>query len=165
MPAASDPTTADEPEVLPTIPVDSASDPIEPPPVRGRFESDGRFAAGVGTQARCDDLSRRCDGLWNQLLGEDLALRVVASRNERPGDVRDLRSGQDDINSSDATQLRGLLSWRATDEIELRLSALRRKKNQDDGSFANNDQRPEHSQRYVPDTLSSTTDNLLLAAE
>lgn len=125
----------------------------------------GRFAAGIGSLARSDGLSHRYDAMWNQPLGEAFALRLVASRNDNPGYVKDLRSGEDDINSSDATQLRGLLSWRATDDLEFRFSALRRETRQDDGLFANNDERPEHSQRYFADTLDSTTTNWLLTTD
>ncbi|MGQ0700689.1 MAG: TonB-dependent receptor [Panacagrimonas sp.] len=135
-------------------------------PNRPDYESaSARFAAGIGTLERSDGLSHRYDGMWNQPLGETVAMRIVASRSDNPGYVKDLRSGEDDINSSDATQLRGLLSWRASDDLEFRFSALRRETHQDDGAFANNDERPEHSKRFFPDVLDSTTDNLLLTTE
>ena len=125
----------------------------------------GEIAAGIGTLERSDDLSHQYDAMWNQPITDNIALRIVGSRNENPGYVKDLRSGEDDINSTDSTQLRALVGWRATDTLELRFSALRRETNQDDGNFANNDQRAEHSQRYFPDELESTTDNLLLTVD
>lgn len=125
----------------------------------------GKLGAGVGTLARSDELIRRYDGMWNQPLSDTLALRVAGTRSERPGYVNDLRSGEEDINTSDSTQLRAQLAWQATETLDLRLSALRRETNQDDGSFANNDQRPEHDERYYPDELESTTDVLMLNAD
>lgn len=125
----------------------------------------GKLGAGVGTLARSDTLIRRYDGMWNQPLGQSLALRVVGTRSERPGYVNDLRSGEEDINSSDSTQLRAQLAWRASDALDLRVTALRRETNQDDGSFANNDQQPEHSERFYPDRLESTTDLLMLSSD
>lgn len=117
----------------------------------------GRLAAGIGSLARSDGLIKRYDGLWNQRLSDDLALRLVGSHNVRPGYVRDLRSGEDDINRTGATQVRGLVDWQASDALTLRLNLLHRDTRQDDGAFANNDQTPEHSQRLLPDELESTT--------
>lgn len=124
-----------------------------------------RVAAGTGTLARSDGLSHRYDGMWNQPVGENLALRLVGSRSDRPGYIKDLRSGQQDINSSDSQQIRGQLGWRATETLEFRASALRRETHQDDGSFANNDQRPEHDARYFADVIDSTTTNLFVSAD
>ena len=117
----------------------------------------GKLGAGVGTLARSDGLIQRYDGLWNQRLGDDLALRVVGTVNQRPGYVRDLRSGADDINDTSSVQVRALLGWQAGERLALGLNVLRRDTDQDDGAFANKDQRPEHSQRYLPDELESTT--------
>lgn len=125
----------------------------------------GKVAAGVGTLARSGSLTRRYDGMANLPLGDSVAVRVVGSRNSRPGYINDLRSGQEDINSSDSSQIRGLISWRATDKLELRFNALRRKTHQDDGAFASTVERPEHANRFLPDTLSSTTDSFSLTTD
>ncbi|MGQ0622885.1 MAG: TonB-dependent receptor [Panacagrimonas sp.] len=125
----------------------------------------GSFGAGVGTLAKSDGLSRRFEGMWNQPLAENLALRVVASRSESPGYIEDIRADKDDINASDATQLRGMLSWRATENLEFRLNALRRETRQDDSVFANNEERPEHSKRFYADVQESTTDLFLLTSD
>jgi len=125
----------------------------------------GKVAAGIGSQARSSDLSHRYDGMANLPLGDSLALRVVGSRNTRPGYINDLRSGEKDINRSESSQLRGLLSWRASDRLEFRFNALRRKTHQDNGAFASTTERPEHANRFLPDTLSSTTDSFSLTTD
>lgn len=135
-------------------------------PNRPDYETvDVKLAAGVGTLSRSDGLSRRYDGLLNQPLAKNLALRVVASHNEAPGYIEDLRAGRDDINSSRSTQLRGLLSWRASEDLEFRLHALHRDTLQNDGPLADNDERPEHSKRFYPDFAESTSTNWQLTAE
>lgn len=108
----------------------------------------GKLGAGVGVLARSDGLIQRYDGLWNQRINDDLALRVVGTVNERPGYVRDLRSGEDDINATGSTQFRALLDWQASDRLALGLNLLRRDTDQDDGALGNNDRSPEHSQRF-----------------
>lgn len=125
----------------------------------------GKLGAGVGVLARSDGLIQRYDGLWNQRINDDLALRVVGTVNERPGYVRDLRSGEDDINATGSTQFRALLDWQASDRLALGLNLLRRDTDQDDGALGNNDRSPEHSQRFLPDELESTTNVLLADAE
>lgn len=125
----------------------------------------GKLGAGVGVLARSDGLIQRYDGLWNQCINDDLALRVVGTVNERPGYVRDLRSGEDDINATGSTQFRALLDWQASDRLALGLNLLRRDTDQDDGALGNNDRSPEHSQRFLPDELESTTNVLLADAE
>lgn len=125
----------------------------------------GGFGSAFGTLARSDGLSHRYEAFWNQPLGEDLAVRVAASRVDHPGYIKNLRSGQPDINSSNATQARAMVNWRATDTLEFRLSGLFRQTRQHDGSFANNDERPEDSQRYYPDRLKSITTALVLNVE
>ena len=125
----------------------------------------GKVAANIGTLDRSSGNSHRYDVMWNQPLGDNLAARVVASKGDRPGYVKDIRSGQDDINSTDSEQLRALISWRATEKLEFRLNALRRETHQDDGSFADNDQEPTHSNRFFADVLDSRTDIAILTTE
>lgn len=124
-------------------------------------DSYGKIAAQVGDHARSESQSHRYDLMWNQPLTDNLGVRVVGSKSDRPGYVKDLRSGKDDINSSDASQFRGIVTWDASDSLSFTLNYFRRDTHQDDGAFANNDQRPEHSERYFPDVVDSTTEILV----
>ncbi|MEX1669543.1 TonB-dependent receptor [Zhongshania guokunii] len=125
----------------------------------------GKVAAAVGTLEGSDGKSHRYDVMWNQPLNDKLAMRFAVSTGDRPGYVKDLRSGEDDINTTDSQQYRGIVSWQASEKLEFRLNALRRETHQDDGSFADNDQEATHSNRYFPDILDSRTDIVILTSE
>jgi len=128
-------------------------------------EAYGQLAAATTEHARSDGMSHRYDVMANVPLGEKFAARVVASKTARPGYIKDLRSGRDDINSSQSEQIRGLLSWRATESFTLNYSGIRRETHQDDGAFANTIGEPTHSQRFFPDELDSRTDIHTLTAD
>mgnify|MGYP003625109564 CR=1 FL=1 len=128
-------------------------------------EGYGQLAASTTEHARSDSMSHRYDVMANIPLGEKFAARFVASKTARPGYITDLRSGRDDINSSQSEQFRGLLSWRATENFSLNYSGMRRETHQDDGAFANTIGQPTHSERFFPDVLDSRTDIHTLTAD
>ncbi|NKI16328.1 TonB-dependent receptor [Spongiibacter sp. KMU-166] len=128
-------------------------------------EAYGQLAASVGQHARSENLSHRYDAMANVPVGDELALRVVASKSARPGYIEDLRSGEDDINSAQSQQVRALLTWRLTDDFALNYNGIRRETHQDDGAFANTIGEPTHSERYYADVIDSRTDIHIVSAE
>ncbi|CAA0116141.1 Pesticin receptor [Zhongshania aliphaticivorans] len=128
-------------------------------------EAYGQFAAATTEHARSDGMSHRYDVMANLPLGDKFAARVVASKTARPGYITDLRSGREDINSSQSEQFRGLLSWRASESFTLNYSGIRRETHQDDGAFANTLGEPTHSERFFADVTDSRTDIHTLTAD
>ena len=125
----------------------------------------GQIAASVGKHDLSEDYSRRYDLMVNVPLGERFALRVAAGKVDRPGYITDLRSGEDDINSSDASQFRALITWRPSDSLAVTYNTLTRKTHQDNGAFANTDEDTTHSERYFADVLDSKTEIHVLTTE
>ncbi|WP_286696030.1 TonB-dependent receptor plug domain-containing protein [Spongiibacter sp. UBA1325] len=56
-------------------------------------EAYGRVSAAIGQHAMSSNYSHRYELMWNQPLNDELALRVAASHSDRPGYIKDVRSG------------------------------------------------------------------------
>lgn len=125
----------------------------------------GTISGGVGSLARSGDMTEDYTAMWNQPFGESFAIRAVASRRDEAGYLRDIRNDRDNVNSSRTDQIRLLAGWRVTEDLELRLNGFRREYRLDDGTFADNTQRPTNSRRFVPEFVDSEISVGSLTAE
>jgi iron complex outermembrane recepter protein len=66
------------------------------------------------------------------LLEDRMAARLVASYRDDSGFIDNIRTGEDDINSSTTINVRGQLSWKLTDAFSAEALALHQKFDQDD---------------------------------
>lgn len=91
---------------------------------------------GGGLQGVDDgELGYNVRGMVNIPLSETLAARISVYRRKDPGYIDNVRTGEDDVNSSYVTGGRLAALWEPTDSFSLKLSALHQDREIDGSSF------------------------------
>ena len=87
----------------------------------------------------------------NAPVNDELAFRAAGSWLNRPGYIDDTHREMDDINSSERVSGRVLARWEPTSRLAFNFQVMQRRYQSDDGSVADNLQRPETDSRRLSD--------------
>ncbi len=128
-------------------------------------ESRGDLTYGFGWTSGSEQLNQQYAALFNQPLGQGFALRAAGSVRHGAGYVDDLRSGETDINSSEAQNWRVLGAWRPGQGLRLDLSWMNRSFEADDSSLTDNRSRHQTRHKFFPEWARSRLSIQGLAAE
>ncbi len=121
-------------------------------PNKPEFEAfSGAASMAYMRSGHSDDSGHAQHVALNLPVSERFAVRVAGGLQSRPGYLDDLYAGRDDVNRSDRVSGRILARWEPSDRWALNLQVMRRRFTQDDGSVADNRERPETDEKRLPD--------------
>lgn len=111
----------------------------------------GAASLALMQSGHSDDIGHAQHVALNLPVGERFALRVAGGLQSRPGYLDDLYAGRNDVNSSQRANGRILARWEPSERWALNFQVMQRRFEQDDGSVADNLERPETDEKRLRD--------------